>query len=121
MGRVARWLELYAEASELHEQIMPLLAGSLQASNDSGKAGSSDDQNLLQSLAHWKRILGEMDTASLGPEARELRPQIARLAQMNREIGQGTRQIRDLIAAELRQMKKSDQNLRVYKSISGQR
>ncbi len=121
MGRVAQWLALHAEATRLHEQLMPLLAGSLQQSQASGHAGQTDDSDLLALLTRWQQLVREMDTASLGPEALALREQIATLTRMNSEIGQGARQIRDLIAAELRQIKQSDQNLQVYKNISGQR
>lgn len=121
MGRVARWLELHAEATRLHEQLMPLLSASLEQSQASGHAGNTDDGNLLELLARWQQLVGEMDTANLGPQAQALREPIARLARMNQEIGEGARQVRDLIATELRRLKQSDQNLRMYKNISGQR
>lgn len=96
MGRVARWLELHAEATRLHEQLMPLLTDSLEQSQTSGHAGNTDDGNLLELLARWQQLVGEMDTANLGPQAQALREPIARLARMNQEIGQGARQVRDL-------------------------
>lgn len=88
MGRVARWLELHAEATRLHEQLMPLLTDSLEQSQTSGHAGNTDDGNLLELLARWQQLVGEMDTANLGPQAQALREPIARLARMNQEIGQ---------------------------------
>lgn len=121
MGRAAHWLEHYAEAEQLHARLMSLLTHSLQQSQTSGQAGTTDDSNLLELLTRWQQVVGEMDTSSLGPEALALREQITALARMNSEIGQGARQIRDLIAGELRHLKKSDQSIQAYKKISGQR